>query len=129
MKHLYSFIFLLWFTFYSNAQDNITELTLQLPEACEVLSIDYVNANGLEFVVYPNPTTELLNIYIKAIVPLQDPVLTLTTLNGQTIYSKKLEKNVAQIHEEVRLENLSKGVYFLTIEAQSYKATKKIIVK
>ena len=129
MKLLIIFIFLLGFTFFGNAQDNITELTLELPQACEVLSIDYVNAEGLEFVVYPNPASESLNVKIKAYEPLQNPVLKFIGLNGNIIYSKQLENNISLIQEEVRTENLSKGVYFLTIEAQSYKATKKIIVK
>lgn len=129
MKHLNLIIFLLGFTFYSNAQENMTELTLDLPEPCQVLSIDYIDADELEFIVYPNPTTQWLNVSITANRPLQNPVLNLANLNGQVIYTKKLENNTTQIQEQVKLESLAKGIYILTIQAKDYKASKKIIVK
>lgn len=129
MKHLIIIILLLGFSSLTYGQANITEQTLNLPAPCALLSIDYINAKGLNFFVYPNPATDLLNVNIKASEPLQNPVLTLISVNGQVIYSKKLENNAVIINEQVELRNLSKGIYLLNIESTSYKATKKIIIK
>lgn len=129
MKQLYFLILFLHFSINSFAQNNITEQTLELPAPCEVLSIDYVIAANLNFIVYPNPATEWLNVSIKADEPLQNPVLKFISINGQIIYNKKLENNLSIINEQVKLMNLSKGIYFLHIESINYKAAKKIIIK
>ncbi len=78
--------------------------------------------------VYPNPFTGSTNVEIST--GDQDNTVTISVVNflGQRVYTKTM--NVAtssKILHNVDLADLSKGVYFLTIETNSNKETVKLI--
>lgn len=78
---------------------------------------------ALNVAVYPNPTKGILNIDLadknsdKAILSLYD-------IQGRQILSK--ETNNSQ--ETLNIENLSNGIYMLSIENGSLKTTKKVVL-
>jgi hypothetical protein len=87
-----------------------------------------VDPTGLvaEFNVYPNPTSGAFTV---AIVNTQasDLVITLTNIQGQVVY----RNNVANAlnHQETIDSELSKGVYFLTVNNGKEVKVQKVIVQ
>lgn len=82
-----------------------------------------VGANELLNVsVYPNPTKGILNVRL----PQNSEI---TTLNLNDIQGRKiLSKETANTDEVLNIENLSDGVYILSIQSGSLKTTKKIVL-
>jgi len=78
---------------------------------------EYVNA-GIR--IYPNPANDLLTV--ESNVPGQH-FIEITSLNGQLLYSDKMEGPTHQID----LSSFQKGLYFITIRSRDYVRTEKII--
>ncbi len=73
--------------------------------------------NGLLVSVYPNPTNDLVNIQFEGAFTYQ-----LTAVSGELIL-----KGSSVNKEELDLDQLSKGVYFVTITAEGKSSTVKLI--
>jgi len=81
------------------------------------VGVEYNTDYGIK--IYPNPTSDLLTIEID------NPdwkLVDLTSLNGQIIYSTKLEGNSYQLD----LSSFRKGAYFITIRSRDFVTTRKI---
>lgn len=73
-----------------------------------------------QFVVFPNPVKNILNISAKySIVHIK-----LTDMQGKTILNKNIKKSINTDNFELDLNFLEKGVYLLEI---NHESTKKII--
>jgi hypothetical protein len=70
--------------------------------------------------IYPNPVNDRL--FIETILP-EPYVIEINSLNGQLMYSTKMEGTTHQID----LSSFQKGVYFITIRSKDFVTTKKII--
>lgn len=81
------------------------------------------NNKALQVSVYPNPSKGILNIDL-ADKNSDKTVLNLFDIQGRKIISK--ESNNSK--ETMNIENLSNGIYLLSIESGSLKTTKKIIL-
>lgn len=81
------------------------------------------NNKALQVSVYPNPTKGILNIDLAA-KNSDKAVLNLFDIQGRKIISK--ESNNSK--ETMNIENLSNGIYLLSIESGNLKTTKKIIL-
>jgi len=82
------------------------------------VGVEYNTDYGIK--IYPNPTSDLLTIEID------NPdwkLVDLTSLNGQIIYSTKLEGTSYQLD----LSSFRKGAYFITIRSRDFVTTRKII--
>ena len=84
-----------------------------------------LNINDI-FTVFPNPTSG--NLSIKGEVFLnQHVILEMTNLRGQSVYSNKLF--LTNIDHNIILPKLPKGMYLLTIKANSINSTQKIFIE
>ena len=72
-----------------------------------------------EIEVYPNPILSAINIALSV----DDATYKLTTVNGQILQIGKLLNG----HNSLKIPELSKGLYFLTIKTNIGLVTKKII--
>ncbi len=72
--------------------------------------------------VYPNPAHDQLNI---ALPVGSDYKVKLINVIGGVVYEAKNQKDVVSIN----LVNKAKGIYFLTVESNSEKVVKKIVVE
>jgi len=70
--------------------------------------------------IFPNPATTFLTIE-TGISGLYD--IRITSLNGQLLYSTKMERPTLQID----LSSFQKGVYFITVRSGDQVWTEKII--
>ena len=85
---------------------------------CEVLS---VNDNLQSLVsVYPNPTSDILNIEVP-------PSVEITNANLYSMLGKNIEVSLTQ--NTLDISNLSRGVYFLTLETNQGSLTQKVVKK
>lgn len=86
---------------------------------------DFSNSSS-NFLVYPNPTNtaSLLNIKLSN-ENAATYNLVITNSSGQVVF----ENRNYNLEEQYHTGNLSKGIYFVTIQSQNFKETKKIIVK
>lgn len=73
--------------------------------------------------VYPNPTHGIINIQFSEIHP-GETALDLYDIQGRKIISK----NTQSLNEVLNIENLSEGVYMLSIENGNNKTVKKIVL-
>ncbi|HEY0045641.1 MAG TPA: T9SS type A sorting domain-containing protein [Flavobacterium sp.] len=84
-----------------------------------VLDVAAISENHTDFVIYPNPVKDLLNINLEEEVNITD--YTIYNLVGQVI-SKKLGNE-----PWVSTENLSKGIYMIQINTSNGSFNKKFI--
>lgn len=87
---------------------------------CGNLSSD--NYNSIDFNVYPNPTSNFINITSKELI--QD--YQLLTIEGKTLL---LRNNINLKNLKIDLEHFSKGVYLLKVKINNKFHTKKITKK
>lgn len=76
------------------------------------------NDSMLEVNIYPNPSSEALNVSLSS--PSQ---IIMTNLYGQVVY-EGFSKS-----EKINLQNMASGTYLITIIQQSKKTTQKVIVE
>lgn len=91
---------------------------------CTGLSEGSVLANNL--MVFPNPAHEQLNVLLPGSVDTYK--VKLTNILGSVVYEEKALKNSGEL-TVINLTNKPKGVYFLTVESNNEKVTKKIVIE
>ena len=82
---------------------------------------DFENSEGIY--VYPNPTKEILNIKVSSRFGLPTR-LTITSVLGQTIYTKKVS---TEADLSINTSFLSNGVYFINVLKDNQKKTLRFI--
>lgn len=80
--------------------------------------------NSLNVIIYPNPTSGIINISTEKSNLIQN--IKLLSLDGKLIYKKDAIKNS---NNKLNLDDLSKGIYILFIQTENGIITKKIIKK
>lgn len=78
--------------------------------------------------VYPNPTSDQLNIYYE-IEGSQATAVKISSITGETIYEQSDEQVSGKYFNTIDLENVKPGIYFLTIKNDHGTVNKKIVVK
>lgn len=88
------------------------------------LGFDEVAFLDNAFTIYPNPTSDVLNIKLRKDINEKD-------ILGVSIYDLKgsLVSKTSDFKSNIDLKNLSKGSYVVKIEFLNYLISKKIIVK
>ena len=81
-------------------------------------------------VLYPNPTNDgRFTLDISNTEGVEFNQLTVYNVNGQLIHSQKMERKTNFNKIELQLNNLSKGIYFLSLQHSKGRITKKLIVQ
>jgi len=74
--------------------------------------------NEINFSVYPNPTSEMLNIISS------EGIIQLTDLSGKVILTKK-----QQGKSTIDVSNLPSGIYLIHLQTENIITTQKIVIK
>jgi hypothetical protein len=88
-----------------------------------------LNSDGFSnsiFSVYPNPNNGTFNIQFKSIVT--DFNVEVFDVTGKVIYNNQFNQN-SDLVKEIKLNQISKGVYFMNIKTNEGLITKKIIIE
>jgi len=65
--------------------------------------------------VYPNPVTDFTTVNINTTIDNIPLLLTLTDMQGKTVYQKQLHVSAYNAKEKINMSNLAKGTYMVTI--------------
>jgi hypothetical protein len=90
-----------------------------------VAGIDPASLLG-SLTVYPNPTSGNFTVDVENVTA-SDLIITLSNIQGQVIYQNKVTN--AFHHQEIIANDLSKGIYFLSVNNGKEVSIKKVIVQ
>lgn len=87
-------------------------------------------ANEVDFNLFPNPVSEVLNIELSSISK-NKITINIHSVLGQNIYTEDVNVNNNTVNKSLNLTNLNldSGVYFVTFSYDNKSVTKKIMVK
>ncbi|MCI9844821.1 InlB B-repeat-containing protein [Flavobacterium pectinovorum] len=110
------------------------EITGETPlaESCAsqtaTLATDNFEQNVFEAYVSPNPAVGIINLFVNSL-QVQQANIALTNLTGQLVFSKKqyLDSGINTI--SVSKNNITSGLYILTIVSEGIKKSIKVIVQ
>lgn len=92
---------------------------VETDEECNALNIEEFE-DIISFDMYPNPTTDYLNINI-----VNNSNILIYNINGQIILSELLNKGLNRIE----LNSVSSGLYIVKIDSENQTLVKKLIIK
>jgi O-glycosyl hydrolase len=75
--------------------------------------------------IFPNPASEVVNIYFSNTST--SATLTITDLSGKQIFNKQLRKPTNQY--SIPSQSFKKGIYFVDIKNNTYSKTQKLIIQ
>ena len=84
-----------------------------------------LSENTIEnIVIYPNPTSDFVNVKLAKGTDLNNLVITLTDVNGKIV---KTASNLNSLNSVFNIRNLENGVYFMDFTSSTSTTTKRII--
>lgn len=84
-------------------------------------------SDNISMLVYPNPTKNLLNISFTGVT--DEIEYALLNYHGQQVYSNYIGKLNGSVSQEIRLDNLARGVYYLRINSSDGAYIKKVVLQ
>ena len=108
------------------SNQNCSDTTVQLVVIGTTGIENFEGVNGLE--LYPNPATEMINISFES-TRSQVIKFSIIDLYGRNSWSKDVRVSSGNYFESVDLDNYSKGIYYICIQSEKGKLTKKLIIK
>lgn len=107
---------------YTGDSGVVNSFGLSICKVSPSLGVDENEIVGLR--VYPNPTKGTLNIDLGDALEESVTTLSFYDIQGRQIFTKKISATTG----DVSIDHLQNGVYMLTVENGSKKATKKIVL-
>jgi hypothetical protein len=106
----------------ASASENNIHVLKVIPDPA-FLNVPATEAQNIINAIYPNPATDyvVVNSAMNA-----DATITFTNLAGQTV--KSFEKNLTVGENGINID-LESGVYFVTVSANGFNKTTKVVVK
>ncbi|MFA8300080.1 MAG: T9SS type A sorting domain-containing protein [Hyphomicrobiales bacterium] len=101
-------------------QDLDSKEILQATQAPLITGINKVNSD-LNVVLFPNPAEGVLNIKSDVLLKM----ITIYNVNGQKVIEKQLKGK----EETIDVNNLTKGMYFVTLKDENSTFTQKVLIK
>lgn len=93
----------------------------------EILT-DLDENSDIDLSIYPNPASD--NMYVDLTSENEgNYTFTITDLMGKVVSTETVENYGGQIHHNINLSNLSKGMYILTVAGKDSKTARKFIVE
>lgn len=89
--------------------------------------INYIQQVERSLSVFPNPTSDLVNIRFQMNGLTENVELSVSDLLGRTVYTENVENFTGEYNREVNLENQSDGVYILQLRVGKDILHKKIV--
>lgn len=86
------------------------------------------SVGDLDIQVYPNPSTGLFEMQISSL-PIGDASMTVHDLTGRQVWAKDIVGSGSSFQSRIDLSNLSKGVYYLRVDAEGMRAVQKLVVE
>jgi hypothetical protein len=102
---------------------------VSIPADSVVSGINDVAENSiLDLTVFPNPNTGKFHVKFST-AEVMTVTMSVRDMIGETVITKNLENLDGTYNEEIDLANLSKGVYFVTVESKQGRLSSKVVVQ
>ncbi len=88
-------------------------------------ALGIADQTDLEFVIFPNPSSDRINIQFGNGQQISDAVLRITDLNGKLIHAEGIYHLGEDKRIELELGNLPQGMYLLTIQSKQGQMSKR----
>lgn len=95
-------------------------------EEVGVVGVDEFN-NITDFAVYPNPATNGF-VTVQFINPASSVLTRITDLSGKEVFAERFSSQGEQT-QQINVSTLSTGLYILSIENETSRVSKKLIIK
>lgn len=118
---------LLFFATFFIAKAQVTTVNAVLANPCAVLNTQDFQTQ-IDFTIYPNPSDGIVNIKVNSSTNINNPKIVIYSMNGMLIYESKFENNQNHFEKSLPLQNLSNGIYLLSLVSNQEKITKKLII-
>jgi PKD repeat protein len=79
-----------------------------------------------ELVLYPNPAQDILNIQLPQLV--SDAQVAVINVNGQLAIQRTISSDNGQTEQQIELNHLPNGVYFVKVESNSEMWFKRFVI-
>ncbi|MCS6821378.1 MAG: choice-of-anchor J domain-containing protein [Microscillaceae bacterium] len=105
------------------------------PRAISLTGVEKTQATALEqwleksLSVYPNPTTDIVEVKLAKNRFSEIPKIQLLTADGKIIFEKNLIENAENFESTINLSNFTKGFYLIKLHVGNLNTTRKILVK
>ena len=106
-----------------------------MPEAGTIVDTDEMvsaaeelELESIGLTVYPNPTSDLLNLHIQSEAS-EQARLSLLHVNGQLVRDMPLQLNNGTQHVSLSVRDLAGGFYVLRLSTEKGMAIKKVIIE
>jgi len=84
------------------------------------------NINTIETSIYPNPTSDILNIKFDG--EAKEYLISLFNVDGKTVLTKKINATSNKVHVTISTKDLQEGTYFINISTKGKSTSKKIVI-
>ena len=111
----------------SEVTDNIIWVQKVVPDYADVGIEETVNPMTATR-IYPNPTTDVLNIEVNA-SQASEMSINVFNLTGQKVMEKNVTITTGINCPSISTADLSSGIYFVTLKANGFEDTMKFVVK
>lgn len=81
-----------------------------------------------DLVIYPNPTTDLLNIRLT-LTDTRTLTIELMSARGQILFSDEVQNQQGRYEKSIDLTSLPKGIYMMHLKSDQSTVTRKIVVQ
>ena len=121
----------------SNQTDTIYTVVVTNASGCEgsdtVIVIFNLSVDGgISFStisMYPNPTTDIINISVSNFASLGDVEVKVLDITGKVVMKETLQGAGAEFNETYDVSRLATGTYFVQFEAQGEVVTRQFVIK
>lgn len=101
----------------------------EVTKTVTVTSIAEKYQNNFAIAIMPNPSNGIFDIKIDATALTgKDLKISLFNIQGEAVYTENTTISAADFTTSIKLNSLSKGIYFLHLEAENKKAVTKISI-
>lgn len=83
---------------------------------------------GSQLRVFPNPASDLLNIHIWAKEPMNDANISITSIDGRTMWQQKASLGGSkELLLPVNMANFASGIYFVKVQTNEKTLVQKVV--
>jgi len=111
----------------TNSNDRPIANGIQAKLVTSTTAVNNVAATINNAKIFPNPASS--SITVNAEIPAQAvATIAISNVAGQTVFSNQYKANANELNENISLDNLSSGIYFVNISGEGFSTTQKITV-
>jgi len=112
----------------SHYVDTVTYVDSVYVQYCNT-PISYISKLDRSLMVYPNPTSDLVNVKFNMDGTTENVELVVSDLLGRTVYNEVVENYGGEYNRQVNLDKQSNGVYILQLRIGKEMLHRKIVLR